>query len=291
MDFIIVAGPKARSSEGPDGRNCRCAAQGPMGGGHRGGHHYREGCPGAAGDGGMCGETGTPWHSIEGAMNGRYARPRATCRHCWTGAPIRTELTTCWACVRKARGRRHARRKRSGPGYPQAPFGGRAVSESDGSPHRAGRLADAEQLIERVTDGRGAEGSALRMLLIPIFVQEGRFKEAERLIKSRWQNLDAKGEGASEQAINLARLHMDLRWNPPPIDSVRTYLDQAGGLVPDDDRIWLGRANLAIRQGLYDQAARWIDACLRRRPDDRSAWQAQLDCGIERIGPPTRRPP
>ncbi len=41
-------------------------------------------------------------------------------------------------------------------------------------------------------------------------------------------------------------------------------------------RIWLGRANLAIRAGSYDEARRWIDDCLRRRPDDRAVWRAQL---------------
>ena len=56
------------------------------------------------------------------------------------------------------------------------------------------------------------------MLLIPTLVQEGRAEEAQRLIESRWRSLDAKGEGASEQAINLARLHMELRWNVPPVD-------------------------------------------------------------------------
>jgi len=140
-----------------------------------------------------------------------------------------------------------------------------------------GRLADAEHFIEHATDARGSEGSALRMLLIPTFVQEGREEEAERLIESRWRNLDANGEGASEQAINLARLHMELRWNVPPVDSVRAYLDQVGRLAPDDDRIWLGRANLAIRVGSHGEAARWIDACLLRRPDDRSVWRARLD--------------
>ncbi len=140
-----------------------------------------------------------------------------------------------------------------------------------------GRLADAEQLIERSADARGSEGLALRMLLIPTLVQEGRQDEAERLIEARWRALDARGEGASEQAINLARLHMELRWNVPPMDSVRAYLEQVGRLAPDDDRIWLGKANLAIRAGLYDEAARWIDACLRRRPDDRPVWRARLD--------------
>jgi enediyne biosynthesis protein E4 len=160
---------------------------------------------------------------------------------------------------------------------PDSPFSGRAVAGRIDILVEQGRLADAEQLIERSADALGSAGSALRMLLIPTFVQEGRAEEAERLIESRWRNLDAKGEGASEQAINLARLHMELRWNVPPVDSVRAYLDQVGRLAPDDDRIWLARANLAIRVGSHDEAARWIDACLGRRPADRSVWRTRLD--------------
>jgi len=139
-----------------------------------------------------------------------------------------------------------------------------------------GRLADAEDLIARAADSRGPEGSALRVLLIPTLIQEGRRPEADRLIESRWRSLDAKGEGASEQAINLARLHMELRWEIPPMDAVRADLDQVGRLAPEDDRIWLGKANLAIRAGSYDEAALWIDACLRRRPDDPPVWRARL---------------
>ncbi len=119
-----------------------------------------------------------------------------------------------------------------------------------------GLLADAERVIESAADARGPDGSALRMLLIPTLMQEGRTAQAERLIESRWWNLDAKGEGAHEQAINLARLHMELRWTVPPADAVRAYLDQLGRLAPDDDRIWLARANLAIRVGSHDEAAR-----------------------------------
>ena len=149
---------------------------------------------------------------------------------------------------------------------PDAQYGGRAVSDRMDLLIERGRLADAEQLIERAADARGPDGSALRMLLIPTLVQEGRQNEAERLIGARWRALDAKNEGASEQAVNLARLHMELRWNVPPADSVRAYLEQVGRLAPDDDRIWLGKANLAIRVGSYEEAARWIDACLRAAP-------------------------
>ena len=158
-----------------------------------------------------------------------------------------------------------------------SPFNGRAFAGRADLLIEQGRFADAEQLITRATDEFGSEGSARRMILIPIFVQQGRAQDAKRLIESRWRTLDAQGEGTIEQAVNLARLHMEMRWNVPPAVTLREYLEQVGRLAPDDDRIWLGRANLAIRTGSYDEAARWIDDCLRRRPDDRAVWRARLD--------------
>jgi thioredoxin-like negative regulator of GroEL len=156
-------------------------------------------------------------------------------------------------------------------------YSGRAVAGRTDLLIEQGRFADAEHLIKRATDALGSEGSASRMILIPLFVQEGRAQEAEWLIESRWRSLDAKGEGTLEQAVNLARLHMEMRWNVPPTKTLREYLDQVGRLAADDDRIWLGRANLAIRSGSYDEASRWIADCLRRRPDDRAVWRARLD--------------
>jgi thioredoxin-like negative regulator of GroEL len=157
-----------------------------------------------------------------------------------------------------------------------APFGARGVTARMDLLLEQGRLADAEEFIERAADGHGPEGAALRILLVPTFIQEGRRPEAQRLIESRWRSLNAVGEGASEQAINLARLHMELRWNVPPVEAVRDYLEQVGRLARDDDRIWLGKANLAIRTGTYEEAAQLIDSCLRRRPDDPPVWRARL---------------
>jgi enediyne biosynthesis protein E4 len=215
---------------------------------------------------------------IEDAMqNGRFAVAARDLSALLARRPDSGRTAYLLGACEKARGRAREADTAWARIRPDSPFNGQAVTGRMDLLLERGRLADAEHLIQRATDAPESEGSGLRMLLIPFFVQEGRGEEAERLIESRWRNLDAKGEGASEQAINLARLHMELRWNVPPVDSVRAYLDQVGRLAPDDDRIWLGRANLAIRVGSHDEAARWIDACLRRRPDDRSVWRARLD--------------
>ena len=51
-----------------------------------------------------------------------------------------------------------------------------------------------------------------------------------------------------------------------PVEGVRRFLEWAGREAPADDRVWLGRANLATRMGLYDEAASWLDRCESRRP-------------------------
>ena len=112
------------------------------------------------------------------------------------------------------------------------------------------------------------------------YEQLGRIDEAERLIEDRWEHLNAVGEGALEPAIKLLRLHIELTLKATPVETIRAVLDQAARLAPDDDRVWLGRANLAIRTGAYDEAERWLDACLRRRPEDVPVWRARLSWGI-----------
>jgi thioredoxin-like negative regulator of GroEL len=143
-----------------------------------------------------------------------------------------------------------------------------------------GRFCDAEQLVSDAALDPESDGSGPSILLGPVYCQEGRIEEAERLIEARWAHLDSLGEGASEKAINLVRLHIELRRTIPPVDTVRAVLDQAARANADDDRIWLGRANLAIRLGSYDEAARLIEACLRSRPEDPAVWRARLDWAL-----------
>jgi tetratricopeptide (TPR) repeat protein len=100
------------------------------------------------------------------------------------------------------------------------------------------------------------------------------------LIEERWQGLLETGEEATELAINLGRLSLEIHWNRPPIDVVRSDLERAAALDPNDDRVWLGQANLAVRSGSLDVAERLLDACLKRRPQDNAVWRARLQWGM-----------
>jgi thioredoxin-like negative regulator of GroEL len=144
----------------------------------------------------------------------------------------------------------------------------------------SGRLAAAEQLILDAAEDPRNNRSALRVLLASMFSQIGRIEEAERLIEERWEHLNALGEGALWPAIKLLRLHIELTWRASSVDHVRAALDRASRLAPDDDRVWLGRANLAIRTGALDEARRWLDACLERRANDIPVWRARLSWGL-----------
>ena len=121
-----------------------------------------------------------------------------------------------------------------------------------------GRFAAAEELVERAIGDPRNDATALPLFLGPIFWLQGRTVDAGQAIEARWNVLNDRGEGASEKAIDLVRLHIELTSKPLPVEAVRNGLDEAGRLAPDDDRVWLGKANLAIRIGKYDEAERYL---------------------------------
>jgi enediyne biosynthesis protein E4 len=146
--------------------------------------------------------------------------------------------------------------------------------------HDQGQFAAAEQLINDAAQDPRNDGAHVRVLLVPIYSQLGRLAEAQRLLEDWWERLQKIGEGASERAIDQVRMHIELALKPNPVEKVREYLDHASQMAPDDDRVWLGRANLAIRMGDYPEATRWLDACVKRRPQDIPVWSARLSLGI-----------
>ena len=146
--------------------------------------------------------------------------------------------------------------------------------------HDQGQFAAAEQLIDDAAQDPRNDAAHVRVLPVPIFSQLGRLDEAQGLLEAWWEHLNKLGEGASERAIDQVRMHIELALKPNPVEQVRAYLDQAYQMAPDDDRVWLGRANLALRTGDYPEATRWLDACLKRRPEDIPVWSARLSLGI-----------
>jgi enediyne biosynthesis protein E4 len=139
-----------------------------------------------------------------------------------------------------------------------------------------GHWATAEQVIAEASDDRRNDGTALHILLVPTYLHQGRVDDALRLIEERLEHLRRMGEGASHTAIVLARLHFDVEQTSIPVETTKATLEHAGHKAPDDDRVWLGRANLAIQTGKLEEADRWLDACERRRSDDKPVWRARL---------------
>ncbi len=146
--------------------------------------------------------------------------------------------------------------------------------------HDTGRLASAEQLVLDAAKDPRNDPTELLVLLVPIYSQIGRSDDAARLIEDRWTALKGRGEATPDESIKLVRLHIELTSKTPPVENIRAYLDQVGRLAPEDDRVWLGRAHLAIQTEAHDEARRWLDACTRRRPDDIPVWRAWLRYGI-----------
>jgi hypothetical protein len=87
---------------------------------------------------------------------------------------------------------------------PGSPFSPRAIQGRMDLHVEHGRLADAERLIKEALEDPRIDRSPLSLALRPVYSMEGRVADAERLIEACWDDLDKKGEGASEQAIKLA---------------------------------------------------------------------------------------
>jgi tetratricopeptide (TPR) repeat protein len=142
--------------------------------------------------------------------------------------------------------------------------------------HNEGRLAEAERLVSEAARDQRNNRTSLMVGLVPIMIDLGRQDEATELIENRWEDLNALGQGALDPAIKLLLQHVEVTTGEAAIDVVRTLLDEAAKLAPDDDRVWLGRANLAIRTGDMKDAERWLNECEKKRPDDRAGWRARL---------------
>ena len=204
---------------------------------------------------------------------GRHGHAARLAAMLLTWRPDSDEATYLLGVCEKARGQAQAAFEAWGRVAPGSPFDARAIQGRMELLIERGRLADAEALIIRAMGDPRSDGPKLGLFLGLVYSLQGRVDERQRVIEAAWDRLDGAGEGASEQAILLVRLHIQI----PTLEETRGFLDQAGRSAPDDDRVWLGKARVATRAGSYDEAARWLEACLRKRPEDVAVWHARLD--------------
>ena len=194
---------------------------------------------------------------IESGLNGLAAR-NLEALLAWK--PDSDEALYLLGTCEMARGRTQAAAVAWARVPPGSPFAPQAMVGSVKLEMELGRLAEAEQIVKDAVNDPRADGPALPILLGPVYLPQGRLEETLRLIEARWDALNQAGEGASEPAINLVRTHIDIRRSPGEIEVIRAALERAAQMEPEDDRIWLAKANQAIRDGSYDEAARWLDA-------------------------------
>jgi hypothetical protein len=214
-------------------------------------------------------------------MAGRYA---IACRDLdkllsWKADPTGGIVYLLGACE-LARGRDQAAAEAWERVVPGSEFSERAIRSRVRLFHDSGQFAAVERLIGQAARDRRNDRTAVLMLLVPTLSELGRIDEAVRLVEARWEHLNDRGEGALAPAITLLRLHVDLTLKAAPVETIRASLDRAARSALGDDRIWLGRANLAIRTGAYDEAQRWLDACQRLRAEDVPVWRARLNWGL-----------
>jgi tetratricopeptide (TPR) repeat protein len=150
-------------------------------------------------------------------------------------------------------------------GYAFDPLG--AYLEAKANMSR-GRLRDAERRLEQARDRDGPGRDQVRELLSEIYEIEVRFDD----VKSLHRAALAEADDPTRELKELSNLDLDRL----PYDGLKGALEKAGQLGPQDDRVWLGKARLAIQAGRWDEAADWLKRCREAHPDP-AVWRAWLD--------------
>jgi hypothetical protein len=143
-----------------------------------------------------------------------------------------------------------------------------------------GRLAEAERSFVAVLAAGGPGAVEARRGLAEVLWIEGRFDEVRELVETSWRAASGSSSPAPDEAEALLGFALALAHNPLPIERLRAEVERAAALAPQDDRVWLAQAQLALRTGRFSQAAERLDACERARPDDPAVLRARLDWAV-----------
>ena len=87
-------------------------------------------------------------------------------------------------------------------------------------------------------------------------------------IEASWRHVSQPGWPRPDDALELLRDHIAVDYESLAINAFRIVMDQATRRHPEDDRVWLAQANLAIRTGEY--ALRGSGSMIALRSDPRT---------------------
>ena len=120
----------------------------------------------------------------------------------------------------------------------------------------------------------GPRAVEARWALAMLLLWQGRLDEVRQLLEEIWR----VGQIAigRPRSVNCGG---SIPWSSRPKRSNRCWI-RPHGFAPDDDRVWLARAYLASRYGRYSEARTWLDASLRKHPEDPVVWRADLQWAI-----------
>jgi enediyne biosynthesis protein E4 len=161
-----------------------------------------------------------------------------------------------------------------------SPFAEAAALNSAAVEMNRGRFGNAETILERARLRPRKQAVTVGRVLARLLWEEGRTYERLAVIESAWRNATKPGSPNPAEALELLQDHVAVDFESLAVDAFHILLDRALRQAKDDDRVWLGRANLAIQSGDFAEATRRIDECLRARPEDSAVWQAELDWGL-----------
>ena len=140
-----------------------------------------------------------------------------------------------------------------------------------------GRLAEAEESLDPIAGRRDEIGKQAIRLTQQLLLFSGRSDQLPRWFERQWRTARDRGPRAS---VEILRSHWLAETQPLPIDAVRERLERYHREAPEDDRVWLGLADLARRSGRLDEADSWLDRCEGRRPHDPDVHLSRLEWAL-----------
>jgi thioredoxin-like negative regulator of GroEL len=158
---------------------------------------------------------------------------------------------------------------------PGSPLGGDIAPARGRLALERGHFTEAELTLTGALAANPVPSSAVeaRHLLIHLFVQQGRYDEAQALLERQWSDL---ADIRPAEALAALQAHAAVDLDNSPMTGLRAVLDRAAALAPGDGRVALARANLAIREERLDEAQSALRDARRAGPSDAAVKRACL---------------